>query len=98
MLKVTLKEFVNGECPYLGCEYNNRGFCENESDQLLLDVMRKILDEGQINDTSFYCKHGSIKPSACEYCGKHLKPTLESRGEYFGIPAREEVWHCPDCD
>lgn len=98
MTELTIKQFVNGECPYHGCIYNSNGFCENDSDQLLIDVMIEILDQKEINDKYFRCSHSSIKPNTCEFCGQYLESTLESRGEYFGIPVREEVWYCPNCD
>lgn len=97
MLELTVKEFVNDECPYRGCEYNHQGFCENDSDDLLIKVIQIILNKKEIDDTSFYCEHCSIPPSTCQYCGQELK-TYHERREHFGSIAYEGIQYCPNCD
>lgn len=37
----------------------------------------------------------------CDNCGREFEMPVtikEYRGEYFGMPAYEEIWVCPHCE
>jgi len=97
ILQVDLRNYLREECPYEGCEWNNDGRCESCDPEFLSDRIRdlKYVIEGAIDfeDAWFEC---TIPDDVCPYCGEFFETRKESRGEFWGAPAYEEMIVCPN--
>lgn len=97
MVEVSIKDFVEGKCPIMNCEYNcGQGTCENDSEEHLADMMNSILEDGEILDRDVVCSGANIDESRCEECGGNIVEKSETE-EFWGAMVSRPVWSCEDC-
>lgn len=103
MNEVKIVDYLNGECPYIGCKYNDMyGICICGENDFLLDMMEDISFhiEGNVIDknATFGCFMKDVPEGICETCGSELEKILSSKGEYMGKPIKMYDYMCPYCD
>jgi len=111
---VELEDFLLDRCPYEACGNNSGGACEEIDPEFLqekLELVRDFLKEAQEEVTKgakkldevllqydFDC-YTDIPEDICPFCASAYVEVVGSRGEYWGVPANEMIWECPQkCD
>lgn len=93
--RVSLSEYLSGNCQYRACKHNDCGVCMNEDDEFLNHIESLSIDVHKNKHEKIVCQ-AEFNEGECIYCGAEMVK-VSNRVPYGGTTVVEMLYICPKC-